>query len=121
MASPTVASFTDAELAEMARDAVFAFVDHFPDAAALAWAPLDERFEAEKLEALAHVERTHGTGVRAAIEITTRVAQITQARDAAMLKGMTAVAGALLGLLAPSGRDSARELLKSLPTATTAN
>jgi hypothetical protein len=115
MASPTVASFTDAELREMARDALFAFVDVFPDAAALAWAPLDERCEAEKLAALAEVQRVHGTGVQAAIEITTRVAQIVQARDAAMLKGMTAVAGALIGLLAPGGREAARQLLKGLP------
>lgn len=111
----TMADFTDAELTEMATDALFAFLDGFPDGAALAWAPLDERCEAEKLEALADVQRRHGTGSKAAIEITTRVAQITQEHDAAMLKGMTAVAGTLLGLLAPSGRDSARKLLKGLP------
>jgi hypothetical protein len=99
----------------MALDHLLAIVDGFPDATALAWARLDERCEAEKLEALADIGRTHGTGTKAAIEITTRVAQIQQQQDGAKLRGMVSVAAAIAGLVAPGSREDVRKVLTGLP------
>jgi hypothetical protein len=107
--------FTDADLIEMAGDCIFALLDRFPNAADLAWARLDERYEAEKLEALADVQRTHGAGYKAAVEVANRIVLLTAERDGAQLKGMTGVAGRLLGLMAPAGREAARNVLKGLP------
>ena len=110
-----MSEFSDAELAEMACDALYAILDGFPDASALAWARLEEAHRADTLVALAEVAKTHGVGDKAAIEYSSRAIVLTAERDGLKLKGMGAVAGLVIGLLAPDGREAARKLLKGLP------
>ena len=107
--------FTDAELAEMACDALYAIVDGFPDASALAWARLDDAYTADTLTAMADAAATLGVGDKAAVEYSSRAIVLTAERDGLKLKGLGAVAGLPIGLLAPGGREASRNLLKRLP------
>ena len=109
-----MSDFTDAELAEMACDALYAILDGFPDASALAWARLEEAHRADTLAALDEVAKAHGVGDKAAVEYMTRTMVLMNERDGAKLKGMGAVAGLVVGLMAPGGREAARKLLKAL-------
>lgn len=115
--SDSISDFTVAELAAMALDHLMAMVDKVPDSMALAWAPLDEWLSDAKLDAFNDVNRELGQTDKGAIAITTRVAELTQQYDAAKLGGMVAVAGRILGLVAPGGREEVRKVLKGLPPA----
>jgi|SRR5450631_1320357 len=53
---------------------------------------------------------------KAAVEYSSRVIVLTTERDGLTLKGIGAVAGLLIGVMAPGGREAARNLLKGLST-----
>jgi hypothetical protein len=109
-----IADFTDADLIEMATDHLLAMLDGFPDSSALAWARLEEHYQNDLLAQMADVASTHGVGDQAALEYSARAIVLTAERDGAKLKGMTGVAGVLLGLIAPGSREDVRTVLKGM-------